>query len=600
MQEATDNWVEEREDPSLRSLKSYLPDLYRDLLAPLSDPSLLKSQELLVCTQESSEKGQSEATDQDAALVDRSTSHLIKEGGTLHLAPRSATQDREDCLEKRILERGLRAAVVLSGGPAPGGHNVICALYDTLKLLYSRRGEKRGEVGERGIELRGYQGGPRGILEGRYRLLHEELLAPYRDRAGFHLLGTGRDKIEAPQDLERAFEELESLDLLVVIGGDDSNTNSAMMAQYFAQKGSAIRVVGVPKTIDGDLRSALVETTFGHHSACALYARLVRSLAIDALASQKYYHFIRLMGRSASHVTLEVARAARPTWTLLSEEVREKKQTLSEIVEEIASLVLARAAKKIHWGTICLPEGLIEGAKELSTLIEELEEKEGLKQESTVRRSKEEQRALVRAALSSHTREFFDSLPPSFIEGLFSQRDAHGNMQVSKIETERLLASMVTRRVEEQGGEMRFQTHFFGYEARGIDPTPFDARYGYCLGVASALLFAAGITGALSCVGKLAGAPSSWVLQYESLASLLGYERRLGEEKLVIGKALVDLRGENFARFVTEREEGRLLALARAPLDGDDLRRGLEGAYERPYDLPPIELPPGPLHDFFN
>ena len=463
--------------------------------------------------------------------VAQSFSQLTPRSGRLTLNL-TLDPDTQSHLEKK--QDFLRVGVLFSGGPAPGGHNVICGLFEALEAVTQR------------FELIGFHSGVKGILTNQYHLVTREEVDAFLDRGGFHMLGSGRDKIESSADLEDALTAVENFDVLVVIGGDDSNTNAAVMAQYFAQKQKGPKVIGVPKTIDGDLRSDLIETSFGHQSACQVYGSLVSALAVDARSAGKYYHFIRLMGRSASHITLEVALATQPSVTVIAEEVQSDQLTLDMLVEHICAAIKPRLAKGMFWGTVVIPEGIIEAISEFQVLIKELNN------------CSDQQREQIRndvglSTLSPQAKELFTSLPKDFADSLLLEPDAHGNIQISKIESERLLADLVARRLNHP--HFAFQTHFFGYEARCVSPSPFDAYYCYLLGINTGLLAIAGLNGVVSAIGQLSKNPECWQPQFESLASLLHSEMRGGNPKFVIEKNLVDLQGPAFQSFKSQREK---------------------------------------------
>ncbi len=411
--------------------------------------------------------------------------------------------------------------VVLSGGQAPGGHNVIAGLYDGL------------QVARPASRLLGFLGGPRGILEGRFRELDAEVLRPYRNTGGFDLLGAGRDKIETDDQLAACRATCEKLGLtgLVIIGGDDSNTNAAVLAEYFLSQGVAVCVNGVPKTIDGDLKGEQVEASFGFDTATKVYSELIGNICRDALSAKKYWHFIKLMGRSASHVTLECALQTQPNVALIGEEVREKEWTLEQIVDHVATVVGDRAAAGKHYGVCLIPEGLIEFIPEMRRLID------GLNRAGSVLDKLSAADALV-----------FDSLPATIREQLLQDRDAHGNVQVSRIDTEQLLIHKLAER-----GKLLVQGHFFGYEGRCAVPSNFDADYTYALGRLAAVLTVSGKTGYMCRFGNLVLPPDRWTASGVPLTSLMRVEQRRGRPTEVIEKALVRLDGAPFRAFAAAR-----------------------------------------------
>lgn len=388
----------------------------------------------------------------------------------------------------------LKIGAVFSGGQAAGGHNVLAALFDALQMLNPRS------------KLVGFLGGPSGIVENRHIELTKPRLAPYRNQGGFDLLGSGRTKIETAEQLKATLKTARDLKLdgLVVIGGDDSNTNAAVMAEYFLQNRCLTRVVGVPKTIDGDLQNAHVAISFGFDTATKIYSELIGNIMRDALSAKKYYHFIKLMGRSASHITLECGLKTHPNLTLISEE----RKTLAQITGEICNLIEKRAALKKNYGVILIPEGLIEYMPEMAA----------------------------------------DSLPPRIRGQLLLDKDPHGNVNVSAIETELLLLEAVKAELKKRNFQGKFDAlpHFFGYEGRAGFPTNFDANYCYALGLTAALLVAHGQTACMAFVEHLTQPPSKWAVGAVPLASLLEIAERKGKGKPVIGKTFVDLKGKPY------------------------------------------------------
>jgi pyrophosphate--fructose-6-phosphate 1-phosphotransferase len=445
----------------------------------------------------------------------------------------------------------ISIGVVLSGGQAPGGHNVIAGLHDGL------------ESARPGSRLLGFLGGPRGILEGRHRELTAEVLAPYRNTGGFDLIGSGRDKIETDEQLAacRATCERFGLSGLVIVGGDDSNTNAAVLAEFFEAGGPDVAIVGVPKTIDGDLKGGPIETSFGFDTATRVYSELVGNICRDARSAAKYWHFIKLMGRSASHVTLECALATRPNVALIGEEVRERGWTLAQIVEQVAGVVRRRAEDGKPYGVCLIPEGLIEFVPEMRRLIDSLNQALAAgAAEFTELDDPAERRALVRGSLAPDDASVFDSLPRAIQAQLLQERDAHGNVQVSKIDTEQLVIRKVTERIEawrERGefpGKFSVQGHFFGYEGRCSAPTNFDADYTYALGRLAAVLTARGKSGYMCALGRLGLPPEQWTAAGVPLTSMMQMETRKGRPAPVIAKALVRLDGAPFRTFAAARE----------------------------------------------
>jgi len=424
----------------------------------------------------------------------------------------------------------LRVGVIFSGGQAAGGHNVIAGLFDALKEIHPES------------ELIGFLGGPLGILENRRKILGAKEIEPYRNQGGFELIGSGRDKIELPESFERALENTRDLDGLVVIGGDDSNTNAALLAEYFLEKGSKTRVTGVPKTIDGDLRSKEIEISFGFDSACKTYSELIGNIGKDVLSSKKYYHFIKLMGRSASHITLECALQTRPNLALIGEEG----WTMDQIVGKIKDLVIRRRQAGKDYGMILVPEGLIEFIPEIKTLIDELNQILA-KGESL-------------SSLSKESRRVFEELPEKVQKQLTLERDPHGNVQVSLIETDLILIEKVKK-------ELSFNAvgHFFGYEGRACFPTNFDAKYGRSLGILSALSIRDGLTGTVASIQNLHQPVEKWQLKAVPIVDLIHFEVRKGREKPVIRKALVDINQGPFIKFLNSRKSWELEDLYSSP-----------------------------------
>lgn len=443
-------------------------------------------------------------------------------------------------------KKTVRVGVVLSGGQAPGGHNVLAGLLDGLKKANAKN------------KLFGFLGGPSGILDNKVLELTPAVLAAYRNTGGFDLIQSGRTKIETPEQFAAAKKNVAAnkLDALVVVGGDDSNTNAALLAEYFKTEGLAASVVGVPKTIDGDLKNERIETSFGFDTATKIYSELVGNIARDILSARKYWHFVRLMGRSASHITLEVALQTHPNFALIGEEVLARKQTLGEVVDGIAGVIAARAADKKNYGLVLIPEGLIEFIPEMRRLISELND--ALPQAENAA-SFAEKRGIVRKMLSGETAALLTSLPEALQIQLMLDRDPHGNVTVSQIETEKLLVEMVKARLAEMkkagafAGKFSAITHFFGYEGRCGAPSNFDATYCYALGYNAAVLVLNGLSGYLSSVQNLTKPAAQWKAGGVPLTMMMNMERRHGKEKPVIQKALVTLGGKPFAALAEAR-----------------------------------------------
>ncbi|KAJ6831305.1 pyrophosphate--fructose 6-phosphate 1-phosphotransferase subunit beta-like [Iris pallida] len=378
---------------------------------------------------------------------------------------------------------GLRIGVVLSGGQAPGGHNVISGIFDYLQDR------------AKGSTMYGFKGGPAGIMKGKYVELTPEFIYPYRNQGGFDMICSGRDKIETPEQFKQAEDTAQKLDLdgLVVIGGDDSNTNACLLAEHFRAKNIKCRVIGCPKTIDGDLKCKEVPTSFGFDTACKIYAEMIGNVMTDARSTGKYYHFVRLMGRAASHITLECALQTHPNITIIGEEVAAKKQTLKHVTDYITDIICKRAGLGYNYGVILIPEGLIDFIPEVQQLISELNE--------ILAHDVVDQEGNWKKKLRQQSHVLFEFLPPAIQEQLLLERDPHGNVQVAKIETEKMLISMVETELEKRKSEGTYaaqfkgQSHFFGYEGRCGLPTNFDSTYCYALGYGAGALLHSGKTG---------------------------------------------------------------------------------------------------------
>ncbi len=444
--------------------------------------------------------------------------------------------------------------VILSGGQAPGGHNVICGLYDALKAA---NGSSR---------LLGFLGGPSGLLESRTLELNDEIIDSYRNTGGFDMIGSGRTKIESDEQFARSAEVAKelALDGLVIVGGDDSNTNAALLAEYFKANGVETSVIGVPKTIDGDLRNEQIEASFGFDTATKTYSELIGNIGRDANSAKKYWHFIRVMGRSASHIALECALKTHPNICIVSEEVAEKKRSLADIVEEIVGSVVERAEKGENFGVVIVPEGLIEFVPEMNGLISELNDVLAAAEEARSHSDPDERIRQVGERLSTEARQVFQSLPSAIQSQLLMDRDPHGNVQVSRIETEKLLIEMVDTKLDEMKRSGSFKgkfgalSHFFGYEGRCAFPSNFDADYCYGLGYAAFVLVANGLTGYIASVSNLAKGPAKWQAGGIPLTMLMNMERRHGSDKPVIRKALVELDGKPFTEFARQRPKWRV------------------------------------------
>ena len=430
--------------------------------------------------------------------------------------------------------KAINIGVVLSGGQAPGGHNVIAGIFDGIKAA------------GRGSKLIGFLGGPSGLVDEKYIEIDADKMKEYRNTGGFDIIQSGRTKLESTEQFDKCIKVAQKLklDAIVIIGGDDSNTNAAVLAEYFAEKKVACSVIGCPKTIDGDLKNEYIETSFGFDTAVKTYAELIGNIQRDANSAQKYWHFIKLMGRSASHIGLEAALQTHPNICIISEEVKKQKLTLAQVVKSIADIVAARAAKKKNFGVALIPEGLIEFIPEFGTLISELNDAIAHHGESALEK------------ISADSKKLFDSLPADIQRQLMLDRDPHGNVQVSLIETEKLLIEMVREDLKARSnfkGKFSAQNHFFGYEGRCAAPSNFDADYCYSLGYAAAVLALNKKTGYMSCVRKLTAGVDSWIAGGIPTTMMMNIERRHGKDKPVIQKALVDLNGKPFKYFAKHR-----------------------------------------------
>ena len=449
-------------------------------------------------------------------------------------------------------KRKLTVAVILSGGQAPGGHNVITGLYDALK-----------KAGRDNILL-GFKGGPSGLLEDSYVEFTDDFIDAYRNTGGFDIIGSGRTKLETVEQFQVVAEvsKRHSIDAIVIIGGDDSNTNAAVLAEYFAAQKLPVQVIGCPKTIDGDLKNDVIETSFGFDTACKTYSELIGNIERDANSAKKYWHFIKVMGRSASHIALECALECQPNICLVGEEVEAKKQGLSEIVGHIADVVAQRAADGNNFGVAIIPEGLIEFIPEVKGLIGELNDL--LAKEAGAYAGLDDftaQAAFITSRLSAASAAVFNSLPVDIQKQLLMDRDPHGNVQVSRIETEKLLISMTATELAKRkaagtySGKFNALGHFFGYEGRCAFPSNFDADYCYSLGYNAFLLIANGLTGYMSVVNGLSKGPAAWNAGGIPITKMMNVERRHGEDKPVIRKALVELDGKPFTYFASKRAQ---------------------------------------------
>lgn len=445
--------------------------------------------------------------------------------------------------------KAVGVGVILSGGQAPGGHNVISGLYDGLKALNPNN------------KLFGFLDGPIGLVEHKYIELTESIVNEYRNTGGFDIIGSGRTKLEDTAQYDKGAIICQQLGInaIVIIGGDDSNTNACVLAEYYKQKNLGIQVIGCPKTIDGDLKNEMIETSFGFDTACKVYSELIGNIQRDANSAKKYWHFIRLMGRSASHITLECALQSQPNICLISEEVESKNMTLKEVVEEIVKIIVNRASYGLNFGTILIPEGLIEFIPAMKKLIAELNDLLAHNDDFNALETDDEKRQYVKGMLSTECREVYSSLPKGIAKQLTLDRDPHGNVQVSLIETEKLLIEMVAKRLAQLKAEGKYKgkfsaiNHFFGYEGRCAIPSNFDADYTYSLGYISALLISGGKTGYMSSVRNLTAPASNWIAGGVPISMMMNMEKRHGKMKPVIQKALVRLDGAPFKYFAKHR-----------------------------------------------
>ncbi|MCF0183059.1 MAG: diphosphate--fructose-6-phosphate 1-phosphotransferase [Bacteroidaceae bacterium] len=443
----------------------------------------------------------------------------------------------------------INIGVILSGGQAPGGHNVICGLFDGVKRLNPNS------------KLYGFLMGPGGLVDHNYIELTADVIDEYRNTGGFDMIGSGRTKLEKEEQFEKGLEIIRKLDIkaIVIIGGDDSNTNACVLAEYYAAKKYGVQVIGCPKTIDGDLKNEQIETSFGFDTACKTYAEVIGNIQRDANSARKYWHFIKLMGRSASHIALECALQVQPNVCIVSEEVEEKGMSLNDIVDYVAGVVAQRAADGNNFGTVLIPEGLIEFVPAIKRLIAELNDLLATPEAQAVAR--ENQIDYVKSHLSAENLATFASLPAAVASQLALDRDPHGNVQVSLIETEKLLSEMVGNRLKAMKAEGKYVGkfsplhHFFGYEGRCAAPSNYDADYCYALGVSASMLMANGKTGYMAIVKNTTAPAAEWVAGGVPITMMMNMERRNGEMKPVIKKALVQLDGAPFKKFAENREK---------------------------------------------
>ena len=444
----------------------------------------------------------------------------------------------------------INVGVILSGGQAPGGHNVISGLFDGIKKL------------NKDSKLYGFILGPGGLVDHNYKELTADIIDEYRNTGGFDIIGSGRTKLEKEEQFEKGLEIIRELGIkaLVIIGGDDSNTNACVLAEYYAAKNYGVQVIGCPKTIDGDLKNAMIETSFGFDTACKTYAEVIGNIQRDCNSARKYWHFIKLMGRSASHIALECALQVQPNVCIVSEEVEAKDMSLDDVVTYIAQVVADRAAAGNNFGTVLIPEGLIEFIPAMKRLIAELNDFLAANGEEFNSIDRANQREYIINHLSAENAAIYASLPEGVARQLSLDRDPHGNVQVSLIETEKLLSEMVATKLAEWKKEGKYvgkfapQHHFFGYEGRCAAPSNFDADYCYALGYTASVLIANGKTGYMSSVRNTTAPAAEWIAGGVPITMMMNMERRHGEMKPVIQKALVKLDGAPFKAFAAQRE----------------------------------------------
>lgn len=452
---------------------------------------------------------------------------------------------------ENALQKEMNVGVILSGGQAPGGHNVISGLFDEIKKLNPNN------------RLYGFLMGSSGLVDHKYIEITEELIADYRNTGGFDLIGSGRTKLEKVEQFEKGLEVIRELNIkaVVIIGGDDSNTNACVLAEYYAAKNYGVQVIGCPKTIDGDLKNEQIETSFGFDTATKTYSEVIGNIERDCNSARKYWHFIKLMGRSASHIALECALQTQPNICLISEEIEAKDLTLNDIVEQIASTVAYRASQGNNFGVVLIPEGLIEFIPAIGRLIQELNDLLAAHGQDYKDLDKDAQREYILSHLSEANKATFETLPEGVARQLSLDRDPHGNVQVSLIETEKLISEMVGAKLDQWAKEGKYTGkfsalhHFFGYEGRCAAPSNFDADYCYALGASAAQLIANGKTGYMAIVKNTTAGTEEWKAGGVPITMMMNMEKRNGEMKPVIRKALVDLNGKPFKAFAAQRDQ---------------------------------------------
>jgi len=450
-----------------------------------------------------------------------------------------------------LTNEAINVAVILSGGQAPGGHNVITGVFDAIKKANPKS------------KVYGFLKGPGGAINNKYMELTEEYIANYRNTGGFDMIMSGRDKIETPEQLAQCKSNFEALKLstVIIIGGDDSNTNAAVLAEYLADEKSSVKVIGVPKTIDGDMKNEQIETSFGFDTACKTYSELIGNIQRDATSAVKYWHFIKLMGRAASHVALECALQTQPNICLVSEEVKEKGTTLSEIVDYITDIVVKRAQDGKNYGVVLIPEGLPEFIADIKTTIDEISDILGTEETALATMGITEKFSFFESKLTDHSAKVFATLPPAD-RAILLTRDNHGNVPLSQVETEKMLMELVANRIKELKAEgkadgVKFSPlpHFFGYEGRCAAPSNFDADYCYSLGYAAAQMARAGLTGYTVNVANTIMSADKWVAGATPVTMMLNMEQRKGKPTPVIKKALVELNDKPFKFFAENRDQ---------------------------------------------
>ena len=451
----------------------------------------------------------------------------------------------------KAISKSLNVGVILSGGQAPGGHNVITGIFDTVKRLDPNN------------KVYGFILGPGGLVDHNYIEITKDFIDEYRNTGGFDMIGSGRTKLEKVEQFEKGYEIIKQLDIkaIVIIGGDDSNTNACVLAEYYAAKNYGVQVIGCPKTIDGDLKNEQIETSFGFDTATKTYSELIGNIERDCNSARKYWHFIKLMGRSASHIALECALQCQPNVCIISEEVKAKNLTLNQIIDNLCNTIAARAANNNNFGVVLIPEGLIEFIPSIGKLIEELNDLLATHGNDYKGLDEEAQREYIMAHLSEENKDTFATLPKAVARQLSLDRDPHGNVQVSLIETEKLISDMCEAQLNQMKAEGKYNGkfaalhHFFGYEGRCATPSNYDADYCYALGTSAAHLIANGKTGYMAIVKNTTKPTDEWIAGGVPITMMMNLERRNGEMKPVIRKALVDLNGKPFKTLVENREK---------------------------------------------